>query len=382
MTSTGGFYAQVSVLLTMASAVKITELKSLTREMKNAVDAKMQIQGAHVACAQALWLLGRCCCRQDKKQAKKVIQILSEILEMFLVVLDRCFDVLVKHKDRAAGMGVYTCMYLYVYHTCTYFTLICVYACGCSCLEVGFDLLCSTMCLFPSILHLLDICGLIAHMEIPTTSSSHHARCSDDDTTELWMKRLNSCLNCLLALLQEIRRTSMDPEALSLVVLGKGGPRNVCVLAELVSWTMKRLVDRGLTCILDSPSHRQEKMLALHALSVAHVALTAPKHDWVAENGDINWFQYNKDLADTNKKHAKDNSENLSDETAEKDAADDLPTAENAFSDEFGDWGIDDSALMNIVVDEPTQPAPKPAPRDEYYTPAPPSTRANALVRE
>ena len=90
-------------------------------------------------------------------------------------------------------------------------------------------------------------------------------------------------------------------------------------------------------------------MLALHALSVAHVALTAPKHDWVAENGDINWFQYNKDLADTNKKHAKDNSENLLDETAEKDAADDLPTAENAFSDEFGDWGIDDSALMNIV---------------------------------
>ena len=135
------------------------------------------------------------------------------------------------------------------------------------------------------------------------------------------------------------------------------------MLAELVSWTVKRLVDRGLTCSLDSSSHRQEKMLALHALSVAHVALAAPKQDWMAANGDIDWFEYNKNLADTSKKHAQDNSTNLSDEMAEKNAADDLQTAKNAFSDEFGEWGIDDSVLMNIVVDEPAQPAPAPVPR-------------------
>ena len=111
MTSVEGLSAQISVLLTMASVVEIRELKSLTREIKNTIAAKMESTGVPVLCAQALWLLGRCCCQQDAKDTRDINTVMSTILNSFVTVLERCHDALVQNKDRAKGMlSVCTCV--------------------------------------------------------------------------------------------------------------------------------------------------------------------------------------------------------------------------------------------------------------------------------
>ena len=91
------------------------------------------------------------------------------------------------------------------------------------------------------------------------------------------MASVNSCLNCLLALLMEIKRKTMSTEALALIILDKGGQKNTCVLAELLSWVVKRLSDReAFYRQKNTDAHRGEQMLALNVLAVAHLTLSAP----------------------------------------------------------------------------------------------------------
>ena len=164
----------------------------------------------------------------------------------------------------------------------------------------------------------------------------------------------------------------LSTEALALVILSKGTQKNTCLLAELLSWVVKRLSDReAFYRQKNTEAHRGEQLLALNALAVTYLALSAPEHDWEAENADIDWFQYNEDQKNADKdKHEKDSSES------------EVSKAQQTFSDEFGEFDLGDDILLAMQLQAAPQTAPKRPTGCEYYTASTPSTRGSAPVRE